>query len=551
MKRIASFSDCPELAEYVAIVEGDEIPTCKEQRLLVEYLRRTFETEEIFYDPGQLEKYLSYQKYFPFDLFQWERFAFVLHNCCFTADNLPRWPDLLLYMGRGAGKNGYLSFEDFCLLTPTNGIREYHIDICANSEEQAKTSFDEVYSVVDNPAFSKQMRHNFYWTKTEIKNRQTGSILRFRTSNPKTKDGGRQGKVDFDELHAYENWAALNVFTTGLGKKPHPRTTYATTDGDVRDGPLDQLKERAKGILNGDLEDNGLLPLVFKLDDEKEVHDERMWPKANPSLPYKPELMQRIRTEYQNYVLEPVKNASFMTKRMNMPQGSADTEVTSWENILRTNRELPDLTGKTCVCGIDYTKTTDFMSAVLLFRVDETYYAIHHSWFCAQSRDRGRIKIPLEEMQARGILTIVDDVEVAPELVTEWIREQRRRYNIVKVAADSYRYSLLRRALSAIGYDAADKSVKMVRPSDIMFVQTKIGSLFAHGGIVWGDDPLMRWYTNNTKLVPAANNNFKYEKIEGKSRKTDGFMALVHAFTVEDAIPEQQTVAFLPPLVFA
>lgn len=551
MKRITSFSDCPELAEYVAIVEGDEIPTCKEQHLLVEYLRRTFEDEEIFYDPEQLEKYLSYQKYFPFDLFPWEKFAFALHNCCFTSDNLPRWPDLLLYMGRGAGKNGYLSFEDFCLLTPTNGIRDYHIDICANSEEQAKTSFDEVYSVVDNPANHKAMSHNFYWTKTEIKNRRTGSILRFRTSNPKTKDGGRQGKVDFDELHAYENWAALNVFTTGLGKKPHPRTTYATTDGDVRDGPLDQLKERAKGILNGDLEDNGLLPLIFRLDDEKEVHDERMWPKANPSLPYKPELMQRIRTEYQNYVLEPVKNASFMTKRMNMPQGSADTEVTSWENILRTNRELPDLTGKTCVCGIDYTKTTDFMSAVLLFRVDETYYAIHHSWFCAQSRDRGRIKIPLEEMQARGLLTIVDDVEVAPELITEWIREQRRRYNIVKVAADSYRYSLLRRALSAIGYDAADKSVKMVRPSDIMFVQTKIGSLFAHGGIVWGDDPLMRWFTNNTKLVPAANNNFKYEKIEGKSRKTDGFMALVHAFTVEDAIPEQQKVAFLPPLVFA
>lgn len=552
MKRITSFSDCPELADYVAIVEGDEIPTCAEQRLLIDYLRRVFETEEVYYDPEQVEKYLSYQRYFPFDLFPWERFCFVLHNCCFTADNLPRWPDLLLYMGRGAGKNGFISFEDFCLLTPTNGIRDYDIDICANSEEQAKTSFEEVYSVVSNPDFSKQMRHNFYWTKTEIRNRKTGSTLKFRTSNPKTKDGGRQGKVDFDEIHAYENWAALNVFTTGLGKKPHPRTTYATTDGDVRDGPLDQLKERAKKILDGSLDDNGLLPFVCKLDDEDEVHDEAMWPKANPSLPYKPELMQRIRNEYQNYVLEPVKNASFMTKRMNMPQGSADTEVTSWENILKTNREVPDLRGMTCVCGIDYTKTTDFMSAVLLFRDDDTYYAIHHSWFCAQSRDKGRIKLPLDEMEARGLLTIVNDVEIDPKLVTDWIMEQRRKgYNVAKVAADSFRYSLLRRSLASIGYDAAERTVKMVRPSDVMFVQNKIGSLFAHGGIVWGDDPMMRWYTNNTKLVPAANNNFKYDKIEGKSRKTDGFMALVHAFTVEDAIPEHQKVAFLQPLVFA
>ena len=552
MKRITSFNDCPELAEYVAIVDGNEIKTCTEQRQLVQYISKTLKKEALYFDPEQVEKYMSYQKYFPFDLFPWEKFVFVLHNCVFDADGMPRWPDLLLYMGRGGGKNGYLSFEDFCLLTETNGIQGYDIDIAANSEDQAMTSFEEVYSVVTNPEFRKPMSHNFKWTKTAITNRKTNSTLKFRTSNPKTKDGGRQGKVDFDEVHAYENWAAMNVFTTGLGKKPHPRTTYATTDGDVRDGPLDQLKERAKRILEGSLDDNGLLPFMCKLDNEDEVKDESNWPKANPSLPYKPELVQRIRTEYQNYILEPVKNASFMTKRMNLPQGDADTEVTSWENILKTNRPLPDLRGQTCVCGIDYTKTTDFMSAVLLFRDEDTYYAIHHSWFCAQSRDRGRIKLPLEEMEARGLLTIVHDVEIGPHYVTDWIMEQRRKgYNIKKIAADSFRYSLLRRSLAGIGYDAAEKTVKMVRPSDVMFVQNKIGSLFAHGGIIWGDDPMMRWYTNNTKLVPAANNNFKYEKIEGKSRKTDGFMALVHAFTVEDAIPEQQRFKLLQPLVFA
>lgn len=552
MKRITSYSDCPELATYAGMVERGEVETCAEQRLLVPYVAKALAEEELYFDPAQVQKYMSYQRYFPFDLYPWEEYVFVLHNCIFTADGQPRWPDLLLYMGRGAGKNGYLSFEDFCLLTETNGIREYDIDIAANSEDQAKTSFDEVHAVVDNPEFYKVMSRNFKWTLTAITNRRTGSTLRYRTSNAKTKDGGRQGKVDFDEVHAYENWAAMNVFTTGLGKKPHPRTTYATTDGDVRDGPLDQLKERAKRILEGSLPDNGLLPFMCRLDDPDEVHDESKWVKANPSLPYKPELVQRIRTEYQNYLLEPVKNASFMTKRMNLPQGDADTEVTSWENILKTNRPLPDLRGRTCVCGIDYTKTTDFMSAVLLFRDGDTYYAMHHSWFCKQSRDRGRIKLPLDEMEARGLLTIVDDVEISPQLVTDWIMEQRRKgYNVAKVAADSFRYALLRRSLAGIGYDANEKTVKMVRPSDIMFVQNKIGSLFAHGGIAWGDDPMMRWYTNNTKLVPAANNNFKYDKIEGKSRKTDGFMALVHAFTVEDAIPEHQKVEFWQPLVFA
>lgn len=551
MKRITSFSDCPEISEYVGLVESGGVPSCVEQHQLVAYLRTTFETEELFFDPEQVGKYMSYQKYFPFDLFPWEKFVFVLHNCIFRADGFPRWQDLFLYMGRGGGKNGYISFEDFCLTTPTNGIRQYHIDICANSEDQARTSFDEIYDVLENPRYTKLLSHNFTWNRQVIRNKKTGSEIRYRTNNAKSKDGLRSGKVDFDEIHAYENWDNLNVFTTGLGKKPCPRITYATTDGDVRDAPLDQLKERAFKILSGELDDNGLLPFVCRLDDDEEVHDESKWAKANPSLPYKPELVQRIRTEYQNYLLEPVKNAAFMTKRMNRPQGVPDIQVTSWENILKTNRPVPDLTGRTCVCGLDFTKTTDFMSACLLFRDGQQYYVIHHSWFCSQSLDRGRIKIPLDEMERRGVLTIVHDVEVSPSLVAEWIRMQRKKYNIVKVAADSYRYSLLRRCLTEIGFDANDKTVKMVRPSDVMFVQNKIDSAFTHGGIIWGDDPLMRWFTNNVKLVPAPNNNFKYEKIEGKSRKTDGFMAMVHAFTVEDAIPEVQTTRFLPTLVFA
>ena len=556
--RITSFSDIPQIDEYASLVTSGKIEACEEQHQLMVYLARVFASEELHCDPEQVEKYMSYQRYFPFDLFPWETFVFTLHNCVFRADGSPRWQDLFLYMGRGGGKNGYISFEDFCLTTPTNGIRNYHIDIAANSEEQAKTSFDEIYDILDNPPdarAAKALRHNFYWNKTVIRNRMTGSEIKYRTNNAKSKDGLRSGKVDFDEIHAYENWDNLNVFTTGLGKKPHPRITYATTDGDFRDGPLDQLKERALKILAGELDDNGLLPFVCRLDNDDEVHDEAKWPKANPSLYYKPELVQRIRTEYQNYLLDPVKNSAFMTKRMNRPQGNADVQVTSWENVLKTNRPLPDLTGWPCVAGIDFSKTTDFMSAVLLFREPgvewPTYYAIHHSWFCTRSKDRGRIKIPLDEMERRGLLTMIDDVEIDPSLVANWIRDMRRTYDVRKVAADSYRYALLKRSLEAIGFVANDKTVKMVRPSDVMYAQGKIDSAFAHGGIVWGDDPLMRWYVNNTKLVRAPNNNFKYEKIEPSSRKTDGFMAFVHAFTLEEEIPEHTTIQTLPTLVFA
>lgn len=537
------------LQEYIDIVEQDKIHSCKEQKLLVQHVKKAFETEDLRINEIQVEKYLSYQKYFPFKLFPWEIFVFILHNCVFKSNGTPRWSDLFVLMGRGGGKNGYLSFEDFCLITETNGVAYYDIDICANSEEQAKTSFDEIYNILENPKWRKLFEKNFRWNKTEIVNTKTQSKIKYRTNNPKGKDGLRSGKVDFDEPHAYEDWENINVFTTGLGKKPHPRRTYVSTNGDVREGPLDQLIEKSEMILSGEMEDNGFLPFICKLDDPDEVHDPNMWEKANPSLPYLPILKEQMLREYSDYLIDPVINNAFMTKRMNIPQGRRDTEVTTWENILATNQEVPDLTGWTCVCGIDFSKTTDFVSAFLLFRKGEQRYGIHHSWFCTASADKHRIKIPLDNMVQRGLLTVVNDVEISPTIIGNWVKEQKAKYNIEKIAIDSYRYTVLTRALQDAGFDANDKLVKLVRPSDIMQVVQKISSMFIAHKIAWGDDPMMRWYTNNTKLIPAPNNNFKYDKIEPRSRKTDGFMAFVNAVILEEELPETYDLGFLEPIL--
>lgn len=539
-----------EIQEYIDIVEKGIINTCKEQKQLVAHVKNVLQTEKVTIDCIRLEKYMSYQKYFPFErLFPWEVFVFALHNCCFKSDGTPRWSDLFVLMGRGGGKNGYLSFEDFCLVTETNGVAYYDIDICANSEEQAKTSFDEIYNILENPKWRKKFEKNFRWNKTEIVNLKTRSKIKYRTNNPKGKDGLRSGKVDFDEPHAYENWDNINVFTTGLGKKPHPRRTYVSTNGDVREGPLDQLIDKSRRILSGEIPDNGFLPFICKLDDEEEVSNPDLWEKANPSLPYLPTLREQMLREYADYQLDPIINNAFMTKRMNVPQGNKDAEVTSWENILATNGEVPDLRHKTCVCGIDFSKTTDFVSAFLLFKDKDKYYGIHHSWFCSASNDKHRIKIPLDQMVERGLLTIVNDVEINPTIVADWIAEKRMIYDIEKIAIDSYRYTVMSRALKDVGYDANDKEVKLVRPSDIMLNVQKISSLFIGHKIIWGDDPLMRWFTNNAKLEPAPNNNFKYGKIEPKSRKTDGFMAFVAAMTIEEELPDTFDFESMPVIL--
>jgi phage terminase large subunit-like protein len=520
----------PEIQNYIDIVRSGEIAVCKEQLLLCNYVESSFKNERLFVDEKQLNKYLGLQKYFPFELLEWEVFCFTLHNCTYSKPGILRWPDLFILVGRGAGKNGYLSFEDFCLISEYNNIKNYDIDICANSEEQARTSFDDVYNVLEGN--EKKLKTHFDWNKELITNLKTGSKLRFRTSNAKTKDGGRPGKVDFDEYHQYENYKTIQVFKTGLGKKKNPRTTITTTNGDVRDGPLDHVIARAEQILEGSIKDNGMLPFICKLDDEKEVDNFKMWDKANPSLHAFPELRMTMEREYIDYKTDPISNSSFMTKRMNIPKGNQDVEVTPWENILATNQEIPDLTGCTCVVGIDYAKTTDFVVAGLLFKFKGKYYWLSHTWVCRNCKDLGRIKAPLSEWEDLGLLTFVDGPEVSPDIPALWLQEQAEKYNLTVLGMDNYRYTLLARALKDVGFDT-DKNgannIKLTRPSNEMLIAPTITSLFVNHNIVWGDNPLMRWYTNNTCIITSQAGNSTYGKIEPKSRKTDGFKAFVAA----------------------
>ena len=537
-----------EITEYAEAVDKGKIVVCDDQRKLIEHVKHVFENEELTVDTERLEAYKRYQVYFPFDLFPWEWFVFTLFMCVFREDGLPRWPQAFVLLGRGAGKNGFASFIAFCAMSRINGIDRYNVDICANSEDQAMTTFNDLHAILEDSGKYGPLGEYWDWNKIAITNKATKSTLRYRTDNPKSKDGMRPGMVIFDEVHQYQDWKNINVFTTGLGKCAHPRRLYLTTDGDVRDGVLDKLKERAKHILDGETEDGGFLPFICRLDAKEEVDDARNWHKANPSLRFLPSLMAQIEDEYGDYKIDPVNSTDFMTKRMNLPQQNVEAVVATWDDISETNREVPNLDGEMCVCGVDFAKTTDFISAVLLFRVDGDYYTIHHSWLCSESHDRPRIKAPLDEWVDMGILTIVDDVEIHPDFITEWIFDMSHRYAIQKIGIDSYRHSFFMRELASIGYYAKEGAVKLLRPSDVMLAQPKINSAFVNHRFIWGDDPMLRWCTNNAKLEPAAHGNFTYGKIEPHTRKTDAFMALVAAMCVEDAIPDSGPITFYEPV---
>ena len=537
----------PEILEYIELVESDSPRACPEQHALVAHIRKCFETEDLTVDLSQLEKYMGLQKYFPFDLFPWQKFLIGLWDCTYTADGMPRWDTVFGMVARGAGKDGLIAYDSACSISPYCESARYDVDICANDEEQATRPVKDLLEVLESPKWESKLNKHYYHTKELIQGRKNKGVMKGRTNNPKGRDGMRSGKIIFNEVHQYQTYDNIKVFITGQGKVKNPRAGYFTSNGHVNDGPLDDKLAQGRRILFENEPDNGFLPFICCLPSVDMVHDPENWHMANPSLQYLPALLKQTEKEYRDWKERPEENGDFLAKRMGLRAGFTEVSVTDYEKVLATNRELPDLKGNSCTVGIDYAELSDWAAVNLHFRRGQMRFDINHAWVCAQSKTLPRVKAPWKEWAKAGHLTVVQDVSIHPDLIAQYIAQAMRKYNVKMLAMDHHRWTLVSESRKKIGFDANDKSrVKLVRPSDIMRVEPLIQECFDRQQFFWGDCPPLRWAVNNTKRVRSSRQagvdtgNFIYAKIEAKSRKTDPFMALVAAMTVEDVLGNGQ-----------
>lgn len=530
------------IQDYIRSIRSGEVPASREMHQACDYIEGKLNNPDVFVDTEKTEKAVELiERYFRMKLFPWEKFVLALVHCYYGSSDTLVFTEYLIMMGRGNGKNGFISGVAWYLTTMYHGVPGYNVDIIANSEDQAKTSFEDIYQMLEDTwAKSKKF---FYKSKEEIVSLRTRSYIKFNTSNARTKDGKRSACLIFDEIHEYQNSDTIKVFRSGFGKRKHSRTFYITTDGYVRDGVLDDRLRIAHDVLNGEIKNSRLCPLIYKLDDEKEADNKELWVKANPSLPYLPTLQLEIEQNFIDKDYDPTVASDLYTKRFNLPKGNAEIAVTDYSKVKATSRELPKLDGWACTVGLDYAELSDWAAVNLHFRRGPQRYDINHAWLCTQSKTLQRVKAPWREWAERGLVTVVEDVSIHPDLLADYIRLAGQRYNVKMLAMDNYRWTLVSESLRKIGFDAQDKSrVKLVRPSDIMQVEPVIQECFDRELFTWGDNPCLRWAVNNTKRVRSSRSlgvdtgNFIYAKIDAKSRKTDPWMALVASMVIEPVL---------------
>jgi phage terminase large subunit-like protein len=544
---------CKEINDYLDYVKSNPEKINKYRKQLIKNIvEPTLNREDIFFDKETFEKCIKYCEKNFYTLFPYQKFiyAFVF----MYKDKEPLFGTIIVLMGRGNGKDGFMMPLMNFLQTPLYGVKNYHIDIIANNEDQAKDSFDVVYEMLESN--KRKFKKLFYWSKESIINLKTRSKLRYNTSNAKTKDGKKAGALLYNEYHAYESYDQINVFSSELGKIPHPRKFIITTQGYVRDGPLDDLLTLCKQILMTGENDLGYFPFLCVLDDIAEVDNEEKWVLPNPSMEYMPVLASTIKKDYAEMKRLPSKRAEFITKRMNLPERDNEIQVASWKDILYTTYsdiELKtpikeyDLKGRNCVIGIDYADIRDFASAGLLFKIDGVYVWRQKTWICRNSPFFESIKFPFQNkgQEFYQDFEIVDSTSLSVPNIVNWCIDMMQAYNVQKIVMDTYRFSLFRECFEQIGLQQETKKdpyglVRMIRHLGAINTLTAplIEQSFSDRKINFGKSALMRWYTNNTSVSIDRNGNKNYGKIEPKLRKNDGFMAFVVAMSAEDLLDE-------------
>ncbi len=508
--------------------------------------------DDIYFDEEQIEQCINFIEkwYFPLEPFQKFIIAFIFLK--FKSRDKLFYKDIVIVIARGNGKNGLISGLSDYFISPGHGIEGYNVDVVANSEDQAETSVKEVYNVKEKN--KSLMKRFFSWTKTKIVGKSTLSEFKFRTSNADTKDGGRPGCLIFDEWHIYEDTKLINTLSSGLGKVKHRRRIYISTNGHVRGGFFDKFIEQCLEILRGGSKRKNRFVFICKMDSKEEVDNPEMWEKANPMFskprsPYAEELFDTIMDEYLDLEDDPSGRPEFMAKRMNLPQEDNTVKVASWEDILATNRPIPheDLKGKTCIGAIDFSFIKDFTACGVLFKQGDNYIWDSHQFARRDFVKEANLKPPIEEWANDGLLTLLDGPVIDIKYMVDYFCDMREKYGLNTIIGDTFRLDIVKQALEEAGFH-----VLYIRNPHAVYAKLapRIETLFAQKRIIFGDNPLMRWNTNNIVVKVKNDGNKDFLKKDEVRRKTDGFIAFVYALWQADNLLKDEVEFFLDAIDF-
>ena len=412
----------------------------------------------------------------------------------------------------------------------------------AADRAQASIVYDQATQMVDSSPELKSILKIYKSSKT-IFHERSASVYRAISAEAYTKHGFNAHGIIFDEIHAQPNRELWDVLTTSTGSRRQPLTLGITTAGWDRQSLCWDLNQYTQQKREKIITDESFYGEIHTSDGDWK--NPQTWAEANPSYGV------TIKRDYfERCVIEAEANASRENVFRNLHLNQWTQQETRWVALDRWDacqRDMPDLTGRTCYAGMDLAATTDLTALVLLFppvSPEEPYWVLP---FCfapedaAKERERSNRQRLDQWVRAGLILTTpgrVLDYSIVHKTI-EWLAE---KYDIKEIAVDKWNMNQMVKQLEKTGSDHGRQDwlvgfgqsfSAMSAPIKELETMVISGDRIAHDG-----NPVLRWMFGNVQVVRDDAGNVKFTKVKSVE-KIDLMVALTMALGRAMVAPAQ------------
>ena len=438
---------------------------------------------------------------------------------------LRKYKKFLLFVARKNGKSVLDAAIANYLLTK-DGEGGAEIYSVATKRDQAKIVWEESKKMIKkSPALNKRIRcliGGIYYDSND-------SFFRALASDSNSLDGLNAYGVIADEVHAWKDKNLLDVMYDSMSAREQPLFIETSTMGTIRQNVFDIEYDYACQVIDGTVEDEILLPIIYELDDEKEWINEESWYKANPSLGVIKSIKD-LREKVNRAKNNPLELTNLLCKDFNVRQNGINAWLTFED--LNNERIYTDLKDCYCIGGCDLSSTTDLTCATLLGVRNKEIWVKQMYWIPANSLEKKVLedKIPYDKWLKNGLLRLSGDSKIDYHDVTSWFNEQVRDYDLrpLWVGYDSWNANFWKDEMVENGFDMVE--VRQGYKTESAPLKQMKADLMDKK-INYNNNPILKWNLSNVVVKVDDNENIMLSKEKARQR-IDGVASLMDAYVL-------------------
>lgn len=449
-----------------------------------------------------------------------------------------RFNEAFIVVGRKNGKSWILSAFGIFLLLTTKGAEIY---VAATTHAQASRIWEESRWIIENETILNKRFTSKVFPQKQTESKASGSSFKVLSGNTKTQDGLNVAYAIIDEVHELSR-KTYDILKQGMSAAiDEPIMLMITTAGFVREGLFDDTYNYAKQVLDGTIEGDSFMPVIYELDNEQEINDDKMWIKANPAIDV---IKQRdfLRDMAAKMKVDMNLANTVKVKDFNLI-GVENNAWLSYDDFVNeevySEQELRKFDNTMVLGGFDLSRTGDLtaFNTLLFDREKKKIIAITQYWITAKFLEDQRnmdSKIPFQAWIDRGLIRIsgqelIDYHDIANYVATNF---QKYGWMYSNIYYDSYSAQYLVNELESLGY-AKDHCLIAARQG-YKTLSSPMQLLEAHlknKTLVYQNNPVTRWCISNVELEQDRNGNMMPSKRSDKrTRKIDGFSVILNTY---------------------